>query len=64
MRLAITRVLHDRELAATLVRNGLAAIAKQHTCAHRVRELLAILAALKLRRTREWHSSMSLGVSA
>lgn len=64
MRLAMTRVLHDRELVAALVRNGLAAITTHHTCAHRVHELLAILTALKLRRAREWHAPARLGVSA
>jgi spore maturation protein CgeB len=36
----------DAGLRATLVANGLARIRDRHTCAHRARELLAILAAL------------------
>ena len=61
---AITDVLHDRDLAHELVRNGLNAIAQRHTCAHRVRELLAILAALKLRRQRERHAPLNVGATA
>jgi spore maturation protein CgeB len=64
MSLAITDVLHDRDLARELVRNGLDAIAQRHTCAHRVRELIAILAALKLRRQRERHAPLAIGAAA
>jgi spore maturation protein CgeB len=38
-------VLADRDLANELVRNGLATIRSRHTCAHRVDQLLDILAA-------------------
>jgi len=40
-------VLHDPELAAALRERGLATIKDRHTCAHRVDELLAILAELR-----------------
>jgi spore maturation protein CgeB len=43
MATALTRVLEDRQLAADLVRTGLAAIRERHTCAHRARELLNII---------------------
>ena len=36
---------HDAAMAAELARNGLATIRARHTCAHRVDELMAILAA-------------------
>jgi spore maturation protein CgeB len=49
MTLAMTRVLHERDLAPALARAGMNAIAARHTCAHRARELMAILAALKVR---------------
>ncbi len=51
MTMAMRRVLHDRDLGATLTRNGLAGIAARHTCAHRARELMDILAALRGRRS-------------
>ncbi len=63
MTLAMTRVLHDRDLGPELARNGLSAIAARHTCAHRVRELLAILAALKVRRTHEKRPPLVLGAT-
>jgi spore maturation protein CgeB len=63
MQRAMTRVLHDRDLAPALVRNGFAAIAARHTCAHRVRELLAILTALKARRIHEHRPPLALGAT-
>lgn len=42
----IRSLLSDPDLAAGLVRNGLETILNRHTCAHRVDELLAILAGL------------------
>ena len=39
-------VLNDADLAASLRRTGLAAIAARHTCAHRADELLAIHASI------------------
>ena len=63
MTLAMTRVLHDRDLGPALVRNGLAAIAARHTCAHRVRELSAVLAALKVRRIHEKRPPLALGAT-
>jgi spore maturation protein CgeB len=38
---------HDRDLRQELAANGLATIAARHTCAHRVEELLSIVARLK-----------------
>lgn len=43
MRLCLRRVLQDRDLAASLSRNGLDTIRSRHTCRHRVDELLQIL---------------------
>lgn len=39
----------DRELRSELVRNGLATVRARHTCAHRVDELLTIVARIKQR---------------
>jgi spore maturation protein CgeB len=47
MRRKLRQVLGEPELAAELARHGLATIAARHTCAHRVDELLAILAGLR-----------------
>jgi spore maturation protein CgeB len=47
MRAALRAVLHDHELAAALIATGLRAIARGHTCAHRVAELQSIVAGLK-----------------
>ena len=44
MRRHLRAVLHEPELAARLRHCGLATILRRHTCAHRVDELLAILA--------------------
>jgi spore maturation protein CgeB len=44
MRSHLRAVLHEPELAASLRRHGRATILRRHTCAHRVDELLAILA--------------------
>jgi spore maturation protein CgeB len=38
---------HDAELRQELAANGLAAIRARHTCAHRVKELMSIVARLK-----------------
>jgi spore maturation protein CgeB len=43
MRDQLRAVLHSRELRGSLIAHGLETIRKRHTCAHRVRELLAIL---------------------
>jgi spore maturation protein CgeB len=64
MTLAMTRVLHDRDLGSALARNGLAAIAARHTCAHRARELIAILAALKVRRMHARRPALQIGAPA
>jgi len=47
LRNALRSVLADEELAASLRREGLRTIAERHTCAHRVDELLAIVAELR-----------------
>ncbi|KQW54333.1 glycosyltransferase family protein [Variovorax sp. Root411] len=46
MRGHLRDVLEDRELARSLAQQGLATVRARHTCAHRVDELLAILAEL------------------
>ena len=46
MTAAIRDVLEDRDLATSLIESGLETILSRHTCAHRVDELLAILAAI------------------
>ena len=43
MQAQMQAVLHDRELAQELARNGLDTIQRRHTCAHRVTELERIL---------------------
>lgn len=50
MQRAMARLMRDPELCADLSATGLAAIRSRHTCAHRVRELEAIMAALQARR--------------
>jgi spore maturation protein CgeB len=40
----LTDVRHDPALRASLVRNGMAAIRGRHSCAHRIDQLLDILA--------------------
>jgi spore maturation protein CgeB len=47
MRAHMQDVLADRDLAASLRRNGLETIAARHTCAHRVDELMAICSELR-----------------
>jgi spore maturation protein CgeB len=49
MRRRLDAVLHDRQLAASLIANGLETIATRHTCAHRVDELMTVAAELGLR---------------
>jgi spore maturation protein CgeB len=44
MTAAIALVLKDKDCAAELVRTGLDAIRTRHSCAHRITELLAIIA--------------------
>ncbi len=44
---ALSLLLHDQDVARELVACGLRAIERRHTCAHRVHELLAIVAALR-----------------
>jgi spore maturation protein CgeB len=55
-------VVHDAALAAHLVEHGLRTIQNRHTCAHRVDELLAILATLgaPALRTTVTHEARSL----
>lgn len=47
MKAALSLVLNDRDLAATLVQNALRVIRERHTCRHRVIELLDIVAGLR-----------------
>jgi spore maturation protein CgeB len=49
MQQAMARLMRDPDLCADLSATGLGAIRNRHTCAHRVRELLAIVAALQAR---------------
>jgi spore maturation protein CgeB len=49
MREHLRAVLSDEELARSLAEHGLRTIRARHTCAHRVRELLAICAELGVR---------------
>jgi spore maturation protein CgeB len=63
MSLAMTRLLHDRDLAPALARAGTNAINARHTCAHRARELMAILTALRVHRTRVRRPLMQLGAA-
>jgi spore maturation protein CgeB len=44
---ALSALLLDRELAAALSEAGLRAVHDRHTCAHRVRELLSIVASIQ-----------------
>ena len=44
-------IASDAALRASLADNGMAAIAARHSCAHRARELLAILSVLGTSRT-------------
>jgi spore maturation protein CgeB len=46
MRRHLRDVLHDQELAAALAASGRETILTRHTCAHRVDELLAIVASV------------------
>ncbi len=43
----VRSVLHDRDLAQSLIAHGLETIHDRHTCSHRVEELLAITAEMK-----------------
>jgi spore maturation protein CgeB len=43
----LAAVLRDRDLAGELATNGLRTIRQRHTCAHRVEELLAIVASCR-----------------
>jgi spore maturation protein CgeB len=52
MRRLLRAVLHDRVLATELARSGRRAILARHTCAHRVDELLAIVAEIQPTRAR------------
>jgi spore maturation protein CgeB len=47
MRAHLSAVLADGEMRATLSRRGIEAIRQRHTCAHRVDELLAIVAEVR-----------------
>jgi spore maturation protein CgeB len=47
MRTHLSSVLHDADLRRSLCERGLAVIRRRHTCAHRVDELLGIVAQVK-----------------
>jgi spore maturation protein CgeB len=49
MRAHLRSLLFDRPMARALAEQGLETIARRHTCAHRVDELVAIAAALGVR---------------
>jgi spore maturation protein CgeB len=42
----LNAIRHDQDLAQAMVASGLHRIRERHTCAHRVDELLAILATI------------------
>ena len=48
MQMLLREVLNDPDLASTLAANGLETIRRHHTCAHRVEQLLTILARTRL----------------
>ncbi len=64
MRRHLQAVLHEPELAASLARHGRATILRRHTCAHRVDELLAILAECQAEPASQAHQSPLRPVSA
>lgn len=53
MALRMRDVLHDPDLARALATHGLRTIRARHTCAHRIDQLLAILASLETPASRE-----------
>jgi spore maturation protein CgeB len=61
---AMLLLLRDREAASALICTGLKAVLDRHTCAHRARELLTIVAALNSRRTNERRIAPEQGMHA
>lgn len=61
---AMRLLLGDREAAAALACTGLKAVLDRHTCAHRARELLGIVASLKSRLTNDRRITPELGMHA
>jgi spore maturation protein CgeB len=53
MRTRMRELMHDRDLRASLIENGLTAIKASHTCNHRARQLLDIYDSLNLIPARE-----------
>ncbi len=51
MRAALLLLLHDVAAAQEFIATGLRTIHERHTCAHRVRQLLSIVAALRADRS-------------
>ena len=49
---ALSAVLNDPDLAASLSRSGIETIRARHTCGHRVDELLAVLRRIGTERVR------------
>jgi spore maturation protein CgeB len=64
MQEAMRLLLHDDDIASSFARMGLDAIHQRHTCAHRVDELLAIIAIIKGRRQVERDPALPHGVLA
>jgi spore maturation protein CgeB len=62
MQRAMSLLVHDDEAAASFAQIGLDAIRSHHTCAHRVQELLTIIAAMKGQRIIGQHPATQCGV--
>jgi spore maturation protein CgeB len=62
---ALRLVLQDHDLARDLATTGLRTIEARHTCAHRVRELLAIVADLRVVETpaERWNAELATGAT-
>jgi spore maturation protein CgeB len=63
MKAALLALLHDRELAAALIRAGLRTIAERHTCRHRALELLGIVDSIRGPRHSETASHLQEALS-
>jgi spore maturation protein CgeB len=64
MQEAMLLLLNDDDIAASFARTGIDAIRQRHTCAHRVQELLTIIAIMKGRRPVERDPAPHHGVLA
>ncbi|ETR79245.1 hypothetical protein X566_01160 [Afipia sp. P52-10] len=63
MREAMSAVLADRDLAASLRQTGLAAIHARHTCRHRVNELMSMIRAIRGDRSQSAEPALSGAVA-